>query len=104
MLVTMMPEQLLITTVMTGLHGKKELNSLKMPVFRSLSPGQHKLYPAVPKTEAKKKALEFSISKAFYGGGHGKKLNVYPLQLLRFRDLFFRQPHTRTQLINNVLA
>ena len=52
MLVTMMPEQLLIITVMTGLHGKKELNSLKMLVFRSLSPGQLKLYPAVPKTEA----------------------------------------------------
>ena len=65
MLVTMMPEQLLIITVMTGLHGKKELNSLKMLVFRSLSPGQHKLYPAVPKTEAMKKALELSISKAF---------------------------------------
>ena len=65
MLVTMMPEQLLITTVMTGLHGKKELNSLKMLVFRSLSPGQLKLYPTVPKTEAKKKALELSISKAF---------------------------------------
>ena len=55
------------TTVMmmTGLHGKKGLNSLKMPVFRSLSPGQHKLYPDVPKTEAIKKALELSISKAF---------------------------------------
>ena len=36
-----------------------------MLVFRSLSPGQHKLYPAVPKTEAMKKALELSISKAF---------------------------------------
>ena len=33
-----------------------------MPVFRSLSPGQHKLYPAVPKTEAMKKALELSLS------------------------------------------
>ena len=44
------------------------------------------------------------ISTVVVGGGHGKKLNVYPLQLLRFRDLFFRQPHTRTQLINNVLA
>jgi len=51
---------------MTGLHGKKELNSLKMLVFRSLSPGQLKLYPAVPKTEAMKKALELSISKAFF--------------------------------------
>jgi hypothetical protein len=36
-----------------------------MLVFRSLSPGQLKLYPTVPKTEAKKKALELSISKAF---------------------------------------
>ena len=36
-----------------------------MPVFRSLSPGQLKLYPTVPKTEAMKKALELSISKAF---------------------------------------
>ena len=75
-----------------------------MLVFRSLSPGQHKLYPAVPKTEAMKKALELSISKAFLAEDMVKKLNVYPLQLLRFRDLFFRQPHTRTQLINNVLA
>lgn len=50
---------------MTDLHGKKGLNSLKLLVFRSLSPGQHKLYPAVPKTEANKKALELSNSKAF---------------------------------------
>jgi len=47
------------------------------------------------------KSLKF---QALSGGGHGKKLNVYPLQLLRFRDLFFRQPHTRTQLINDVFA
>ena len=50
---------------MTDLHGKKGLNSLKMLVFRSLSPGQLKLYPTVPKTEAMKKALELSVSKAF---------------------------------------
>ena len=59
---------------MTGLHGKKELNSLKMLVFRSLSPGQHKLYPAVPKTEAMKKALELSISKAFLAEDMGLEL------------------------------
>ena len=79
MLVTMMPEQLLIITVMTGLHGKKELNSLKMLVFRSLSPGQHKLYPAVPKTEAMKKALELSISKAFLA----EDMGLEPTGLLR---------------------
>ena len=73
MLVTMMPEQLLIITVMIDLHRKKGLNSLKMLVFRSLSPGQHKLYPTVPKTEAMKKALELSISKALFGGGHGTR-------------------------------
>ncbi len=50
---------------MTGLHGKKGLNNFKIPVFISLSPGQLKLYPSVPKTEAVKKALELSISKAF---------------------------------------
>ena len=39
------------------------------------------------------------ISTVVVGGGHGKRLNVYPLQLLRFRNLLFRQPHTQTQLI-----
>ena len=63
---------------MTGLHGKKELNSLKMPVFRSLSPGQHKLHPSVPKTEAMKKALELSISKAFMAEDMGLELGAEP--------------------------
>ena len=76
MLVTMMPEQLLIITVMTDLHGKKKLNSLKMLVFRSLSPGQLKLYPTAPKTEAMKKALEFSISKAFLAEDMGLELGA----------------------------
>ena len=49
---------------MTDLHGKKEPDSLKMLVFRSLSPGQHKLYPAVPKTEAMKKAVADAKAKA----------------------------------------
>ena len=79
MLVTMMPEPLLIITVMTGLHGKKGLNSLKMPVFRSLSPGQLKLYPSVPKTEAMKKALELSISKASLA----EDMGLEPTGLLR---------------------
>ena len=79
MLATMMPEQLLIITVMTDLHGKKGLNSLKMLVFRSLSPGQHKLYPPVPKTEAMKKALELSISKAFMA----EDMGLEPTGLLR---------------------
>ena len=47
-----------------------------MLVFRSLSPGQHKLYPAVPKTEAMKKALEFSISKAFVAEDMGLELGA----------------------------
>ncbi len=61
------------TTVMmmTGLHGKKGLNSLKMPVFRSLSPGQHKLYPSVPKNRSHKKSPGSQYFQGFYGGGHG---------------------------------
>ena len=69
---------------MTDLHGKKELNSLKMLVFRSLSPEQHKLYPAVPKTEAMKKALELSISKAFLAEDMGLE-EVRIVQTLKFQ-------------------
>ena len=79
MSVTTMPEQLLIITALTDPDVKKELNSLKMLAFRCLLPGQHKLYPAVPKTEAMKKALELSISKAFMA----EDMGLEPTGLLR---------------------
>ena len=47
-----------------------------MLAFRCLLPGQHKLYPAVPKTEAMKKALELSISKAFMAEDMGLEVEA----------------------------